>query len=163
MDLVIRAVVLFLFLLLIMRVSGRRTLGEMTPFDFIIVLIVSEASQQALVGEDYSITGGLLVISTLVGLDVGLSLLKQRSKKVARWLDGSPTVLIRNGRLENRALHESRVDVDEILAAAREQQGIGRLEEIEYAVLETSGAISILPYDSGSRKKQKAEQSPAPT
>lgn len=144
MDAVIRAVVLYGFMLVIIRAAGKRTLGEMTNFDFVLLLIISEATQQALMGaDDYSITHALLVIGTLVGLDVIVSLVKQRWPLVQKLVEGTPLVLIENGVPIQKHLDHSRIDRADILAAAR-LAGLERLEQIKYAVLERNGTISII-------------------
>lgn len=145
MDSVIRPAVMYLFLMLVFRVAGRRTLSEMTNFDFVLLLIVSEATQQALIGGDASITGALLVILTLVGLDIGFSLWKQRVPRLQRWLEGLPTIIVEDGRPLREVMERARVDESDILVAARQSQGLERMEQIKYAILERSGGISIIP------------------
>lgn len=145
MDAVMRAVVVYLVLLLLFRLAGRRTLSEMTSFDFILLLIISEAIQNAMIGNDYSLTNGLLVVITLVGLDVLFTILKQRSAFIERWLDGLPMIVVEQGRPLKDLMQRARVDEDDILAAARASQGLERMEQIKYAVLEVGGGISIIP------------------
>ena len=145
MDSVLRALAVFIFLLLVFRIAGRRTLTEMTSFDFVLLLIISEATQNAMIGNDYSVTNGFLVILTLVGVDILLSLVKRRFPDVETWLDGKPMVLVSNGRpLKDRMAH-ARVDEADVLQAARERQGLARMDDIDYAVLEISGGISVIP------------------
>lgn len=144
MDAVIRAVIIYGFMLIIIRAAGKRTLGEMTNFDFVLLLIISEATQQALMGaDDYSVTHAMLVIGTLVGLDIIVSLVKQRWPTVEKLVEGTPLVLIENGRLVQKHLDHARVDLTDILAAAR-LAGLERLEQIKWAVLEKNGTISII-------------------
>jgi uncharacterized membrane protein YcaP (DUF421 family) len=145
MEAIIRALAIYLFLLLIMRISGRRTLAQMTNFDMILVLIISEATQQALLGEDFSIINSFLVIITLVGTDIILSLLKLKFPSLSKVIDGVPTVLLKDGKPIEERLKKARVDEDEILESARINQGIGTMDEIKYAVLEIDGDISIIP------------------
>jgi uncharacterized membrane protein YcaP (DUF421 family) len=145
MESVFRGVAIYIGLLAVMRLSGRRSLGQMTPFDLVLLLIVAETTQQALLGEDYSVTNSLLLIVTLFATDALFSYAKQWSTGMAKWIDGQPTVLISLGKLDARALERSRISLDEILDAAREQQGLERLSQIRFAVLEISGTISIIP------------------
>ena len=145
MDAVLRAAAIYLFLLLVFRVSGKRTLAQVTTFDFILLLIISEATQQALLGQDYSITMALLVITTLAGLDIAFSLVQEHSKTVDRLMNGLPVVLVEEGRCLTERMRKVRVDEAEILHAARHLHGLERLEQVKYAVLETSGGISIIP------------------
>jgi uncharacterized membrane protein YcaP (DUF421 family) len=145
MDSVFRAAAIYVILLLIFRISGRRTLSEITTFDFLLILIISEATQQAMIDSDHSITGAVLVITTLVGMDIGLSLAKQRFPSLGRLLDGAPIIVLRDGKiLEHRAWKE-RVSKEEILAEARHLHGLENLEQIKYAVVEENGGISIIP------------------
>ena len=149
MDSVVRAAAVYVFMLVVVRLSGRRTLSEMTSFDFVLLLIVSEATQNCMIGDDYSMTNGFLVILTLVTLDIGLSLLKQRSRLVEKWVDGLPTILVERGRPLKDRMDKARVDLEDILEAARELQGLERIEQIKYAVLERGGHITIIPEPSG--------------
>jgi len=145
MDSLIRAATVYLVLLLIFRLAGRRTLAQMTSFDFILLLIISEAAQNAMIGDDYSLTNGFLAVLTLVGLDILLSYVKRWSPLADRWIDGQPTIVVEQGRLRKDWMRRARIDERDILAAARETHGLERLDQIKYAVLETSGGISIIP------------------
>ncbi|WP_447598093.1 DUF421 domain-containing protein [Nitrospira sp. Nam80] len=145
MDAVLRALAVYLFLLLMFRLAGRRTLSEMTSFDFVLLLIISEATQNAMIGNDYSMVNGMLVITTLVGLDVLFTNWKHRSAFIERWLDGLPLVLVENGRPLEALMDRARVDREDILAIARKTQGLERMDQIKYAVLEVGGGISIVP------------------
>lgn len=145
MDSVLRAASLYVFLMIVVRLSGRRTLGQMTNFDFVLVLIISEATQNAMLGDDFSMTNGFLVILTLIAMDIGLSLWKQRSPRLELWIEGTPTILVDHGRPLADRLERARVDPQDILKAARELQGLERMDQIKYAVLERSGTISIIP------------------
>jgi uncharacterized membrane protein YcaP (DUF421 family) len=145
MELVIRGLAIYLFLLLIFRISGKRSLRSVTTFDFVLLLIIAETTQQALVVDDASITGAFVLIVVLVGTDIFLSLLKRWSPRVDRLLEGQPLVILRHGRPLQRRMHVERVDEDDILSAARETRGLNRLEDIERAVLEKNGAITIIP------------------
>jgi uncharacterized membrane protein YcaP (DUF421 family) len=147
MEPVIRAAFMYFFLLVIIRFSGRRTIGEMTNFDFILLLIISEAAQNGLTGEDYSITNSVIIIAVLVFLDICFSLLKNKWPGIDKAVDGVPTILIDNGRLRKYSIHHSRIDVDDILDAARSEQGLESLEQIKYAILEKNGTISIIPFE----------------
>lgn len=145
MDSILRAGLIYLFLLLVMRIAGRRTLGEMTSFDFVLLLVIGEATQQALLGEDFSVMNAFVVIATLVFMDVVFALLKERSKILDRWLDGLPTVLVRDGRANEEILKKSRVDLSDVLESARKCHGILTLKQIRHAILERDGSISIIP------------------
>lgn len=150
METILRALAVYFTLLVVLRLSGKRSLAQITTFDFVLVLIIGQTTQQALIGDDYSITTALLLILTLVGVDLVLSLLQLRLPRLDRWLDGTPLVILEEGRLLRDRMRQSRVDEGEILMAARERHGLQRLDEIQYAVLERSGGISIIPKRSGS-------------
>ncbi|GAA5038124.1 uncharacterized membrane protein YcaP (DUF421 family) [Thermocatellispora tengchongensis] len=145
MDAVLRAAAIYVALLVIFRVSGKRTLAQVTTFDFVLLLIISEATQQALLGEDFSVTMALLVILTLVGLDRLADFLGWRFPRVGKVIDGTPVVLIERGRLLEDRMRQHHLDIDLVLQEARTNQGIRSADEIDYAILERSGAISVIP------------------
>jgi len=144
MDAVLSATFTYAFLLLLMRISGRRTLSQMTTFDFVLLLIVGEATQQALLGQDFSLTKAALVITTLLGLDLLLSLIKTRSRSFAQWVDGVPMIILESGEVLRERTSKARVDDSDILESARQLQGIERLDQIRYAVLEANGTITVV-------------------
>lgn len=145
MESVLRSVVMYLILLVIFRISGKRSLAQITSFDFVLLLIIGEATQQALLGNDFSLTNAALVVITLIGVDIAISLLKRRSPQIEKFVDSVPLILIENGEMHQDRLKKARVDEEDILVAARELQGLERLDQIKYAILERSGGISIVP------------------
>jgi uncharacterized membrane protein YcaP (DUF421 family) len=145
MELVIRGVTLYAVIWLLFRVAGKRSLRDMTAFDFVLLLIVSECTQQGLIGKDYSVTGAVIVVSTLLGTDILMSFLKQRFQGFEKVADNVPVLLIEAGHLHRDRLEKERVDESDILAAARQGYGISRMDDIEYAILETNGGVSIIP------------------
>ena len=145
MDAVLRALSVYVFLLIVFRIGGKRSLGQVTTFDFVLLLIIAETTQQALLGDDYSVTNSFLLIVTLFVVDIGLSLLKQRSPRLDRWLEGIPLVIVADGRPVEDYMDKARVDEGDVLHAARELQGLERMEQIKYAVLERNGDITIVP------------------
>jgi uncharacterized membrane protein YcaP (DUF421 family) len=142
---IVRVAIMYAFLLVVFRLTGKRSLAEATPFDLLMLLIISETTQQAMVGEDHSLTNAFLMIVTLVSLDIGLSWVKQRSETVSRLLDDLPLLLVDRGRALEERMHKSRVDKQDILEAARELCGLERFDQIKYAVLERDGRITIIP------------------
>jgi uncharacterized membrane protein YcaP (DUF421 family) len=142
---VIRGAGIYLVLFVILRLSGRRTMSDMTAFDFVLLLIVAETTQQALLGEDFSLTNSAILIVTLFALDILISLLKDVSPRFQRIMDGSPTVLISHGVPDERALRRARVSLGEVLESARSTHGLARLDQIRFAILEARGTISIVP------------------
>src|SRR4051812_7361154 len=124
MDSVLRAVAIYVILLVIFRISGKRSLAQITTFDFILLLIIGEATQQALLGEDFSLTNAVVVIITLIGVDIGLSLLKGRWQKLERIVDDLPLVIVEDGRPLQERMDKARIDQSDVLTAARELQGL---------------------------------------
>src|SRR4051794_30662613 len=143
MDSVLRATVVYAVLLILFRLAGKRTLAEVTTFDFVLLLIISEATQEAMVGSDNSMTNSMLLVGTLVGLNILLSELKLRFAGIERVLDGMPLLILEHGKPLVDRMAKERVDVDDVLDAARDSHGLERLDQIKYAVLERNGKISI--------------------
>ena len=147
MNPVLRGAAVYIFLLIIFRIMGKRSLSDTTTFDFILLLIISEVTQQALVGEDNSITAAFILIVTLVALDLSLSFLKDKFKPFGKFLEGTPLVVVDKGKPLKQRMKKSRVDNEDIMEAARLNFGLERMEQIKYAVLEKDGSISIIPYE----------------
>jgi uncharacterized membrane protein YcaP (DUF421 family) len=147
MNPVLRGIVVYIFLMLIFRIMGKRTLNETTTFDFVLLLIISEVTQQALVGEDFSLITGAMLICTLMGLDLILTLIKQSSKKIDHVMEGAPLVIVDHGKPLQKRMDKTKVDEDDVLQAARSNFGLETMQDIKYAVLEKDGSISIIPYE----------------
>jgi uncharacterized membrane protein YcaP (DUF421 family) len=145
MDTVIKTALIYFILLILMRLAGRRTLAQVTTFDAILLLIIGGTTQRALLGQDYSVTNALIVVVTLVLIDVTLSLVERDNPTFSKIVNGSPMIVVEDGRLLHSRLRWSRLTEDEILAEARHLHGIERLEDIKFAILEASGNISIIP------------------
>ena len=145
MDVILRAVLVYLFLLVLFRLAGRTTLAQITSFDLVLLLIVAEVTGPAMLGDDISLTGAFLAGITLIGLGVLFTALTNRSEVLDRWVDDRPLVIIEDGRVIGDRLKKSRVDMDDVMEQARLAQGLERLDQIKYAVLESSGSISIIP------------------
>jgi uncharacterized membrane protein YcaP (DUF421 family) len=144
MDLVFRALVLFGCVLLLLRVVGRRELATMEPIDFILLVVLGDAIQQGLTQDDYSVTGALIVIFTIGVLQVSLAYASFRSSRVRTVMEGEPLVLIEDGNLIERNLRRARIAREELAEEARLAQ-VTALSDVAWAVLETSGKISIIP------------------
>jgi uncharacterized membrane protein YcaP (DUF421 family) len=138
-------VAVYLILFMLIRLSGRRTLSNVTPIDMVLLIIIAEATQQALLGDDPSTTNTVLVVVTLLSTDVVLSLIKGKSPLISRLIQGVPTVLISGGRVDVPAMRRARIELPEVLEAARQQHAIRSFDEIDCASLEVTGKISILP------------------
>ncbi len=145
MDSVIKATVVFFVLWAILRVSGRRTLGEMTAFDFVLFLIIGGSTQRAITGEDYSLINALLLVSTFVVLDIGMSIVDLKWPASRPILNAMPMILVDNGYLLTARMRRARITKDNILEAARRLHGLERMEQIIVAILEATGEITIVP------------------
>jgi uncharacterized membrane protein YcaP (DUF421 family) len=144
MDLVLRALVLFGGVMILLRVVGRRELATMEPIDFILLVVLGDAIQQGLTQDDYSVSGALIVIFTIGVLQVSLAYASFRSSRVRTVMEGEPLVLIENGNVLERNLRRARIAREELAEEARLSQ-VPALSEVAWAVLETSGKISIIP------------------
>ena len=145
MESVIKSVVVYLVLWLVIRSSGRRTLGQLTVFDFILFLIIGGLAQRALTAQDYSLTHAFLIIATFVIMDIAVSFLERDAPSIGRILKCVPTVVVENGHVLSARLRRARLTEEEILEAARRNYGLERMDEIKFAIFEASGQISIIP------------------
>jgi uncharacterized membrane protein YcaP (DUF421 family) len=143
MDIVLRATVAFGFIFLLTRIIGRRELGSMAPFDLILLVVIGDLVQQGVTQSDYSLVGMVLAVGTVAILTIGVSYLSFRFRHLRPILEGEPIVLIEHGRVLDRNLRRERMTVDELAAEARLHQ-IASLATVEWAVLETGGAISFI-------------------
>lgn len=145
MDSVLRALAMYAVLLLIFRLVGKRSLSQITTFDFVILLVVGEATAQALLGEDFSLVRAALVIATLVIVERLSDYLSWRFPTFRRTTQGVPVVLVENGAVVTHAMRKSHLSVDDVVTAGRQLHGLERLDQIKWAVLESSGGISVVP------------------
>src|SRR3954468_5660451 len=143
MDIVLRGIVVFVFLFVLVRVMGRRELSSLEPFDLILLIILGDAVQQGLTQDDYSLTGAMLAVGTIAILQVATSWLNFRIPRLRPILDGEPIVIVQDGKPIERNLKRERLTDDDLAEAAR-KQGIGKLDEVAWAVMETSGTISFI-------------------
>lgn len=149
MSSVFRALLVYAFLLVAFRITGKRSLAQLTTFDFLLLLIMGDATQQALLGDDFSFTNAVIVISTLMVAEMVLTKLKARSPRADRILESLPLIIVDRGRPLDERMQKEEVDLDDVLTAAREQYGLEGLDAIKYAVIERSGGISIVPWQTG--------------
>lgn len=145
MDAVLRAFLMFVILMVIFRVMGKRSLAQVTTFDFVLILVVGEATQQALLGDDFSLTMAVTVIVTLVCLDRLSDYLGYRFPRFDRYLESVPVILVDDGRLMHDRMAKAHVSEDDILTFARQGQGLESMQQVKYAILEKDGGISIVP------------------
>jgi len=143
MDIVFRAAFIFVFLYVLMRVIGRRELSTLEPFDLLLLVMLGDLVQQGVTQDDYSVTGAVLAVVTIALLQVGTSYLNFRFPKLRPILQGEPLVVVQDGKPIKRNLDRERVTLDDLTEAAREQN-IGSLDEVAWAVMETSGTITFI-------------------
>jgi uncharacterized membrane protein YcaP (DUF421 family) len=146
MEKVLRAAVGYAFLLIAFRVLGRRELGRLTNFDLVVVLIVANVLQNAMIGNDNSLTGGLIGAATVLGLNALVGAAVYVSRAVERAVDGTPVVIVADGRLVRSRLRRELITENEVLAAAR-SAGIQRLADVRLAILESTGEINVFAVD----------------
>jgi uncharacterized membrane protein YcaP (DUF421 family) len=143
MDLVLRAAVIWLFVYVVTRAVGKRELNSLEPFDLIMLVVMGDLIQQGVTQDDYSVTGALLVVSTVVVLTTFFSYLNWRVPRLRRYLEGEPIVVVKDGEPIERNMKRERLTIEEIAEEARSQQ-IASLSEIKWAVLENSGKLSFI-------------------
>ncbi|HEX5448808.1 MAG TPA: YetF domain-containing protein [Gaiellaceae bacterium] len=143
MDLVLRAIVVFAFVLLLTRVIGKRELGSLEPFDLVLLIVLGDALQQGLTQDDYSLTGAILVVGTIAVLQVFVSWISYRFPRARPILQGEPVIVLEDGKPIERNLKRERLTIEEIAEEARRQQ-IAHLADVKFAILETSGTISFI-------------------
>jgi uncharacterized membrane protein YcaP (DUF421 family) len=154
-EIVVRTAVVYAFVLVALRVAGKREIGQMTPFDLVVILVIANAVQNAMVGPDTSLIGGLLAAGVLVTVNAAVAYLGFSNRFFQRTLRGTPTLLVTDGHLIDEHLRREHIDADEVLMAMREH-GIADLAEVKMAVLETDGSMSIVPKDAKTiRTKRK--------
>lgn len=143
MDVVVRAAALFFFVWLVTRAVGRRELSTFEPFDLILIIVVGDLIQQGVTQNDFSVTGAMLATGTIAVMTVFLSWLNFRFRRVQPVFEGDPVVVLQDGEPIERNLRHNRITVEELASQARMQQ-IAHLDEVQWAVLETSGQISFV-------------------
>lgn len=141
-ELVIRSPVVYLFVLILLRTLGKKHVGEMAPFDLVVLLILSESVQNALVADDTSLTGGLVVAGTIFCISQVFGYITWKNKRIERFLDGGARVLVRNGKVDKEAMARKQVTHSELLEALR-REGCTSITRVRYAVLENDGAITV--------------------
>jgi uncharacterized membrane protein YcaP (DUF421 family) len=144
MDIVVRAVVMFVFVWFVTRAVGRRELSTLEPFDLILLIVLGDLIQQGVTQNDFSVTGAMLAGGTMAAMTVLFSYLAFRFPRVQPILEGDPVILVERGKPIERNLKLNRITREELAAQARLQQ-VAHIAEIEWAVLETSGQISVIP------------------
>jgi uncharacterized membrane protein YcaP (DUF421 family) len=143
-ELVLRSAVVYVFLLALLRLTGKRQIGQLAPFDLVLLLVLSNAVQNSMNGGDNSLVGGLISAVTLVGLNAAIGYATYRSKRLEAVIEGRPQVLIHNGKLYEDVMARAKLTHHELESALR-QSGCGCVEEVHMAVLENNGSINVVP------------------
>ena len=144
MDIALRAVFLYAFLVFLMRVIGRRELSSLSAVDLVLLIVLGDAIQQGLTQDDYSVTGAVIAVSTIAALQVGSSYLNYKSPRARRVLEGEPIVIVQDGKLIERNLKRDRLTESDVAEEMRAQQ-IASVEDVEWGILESNGAMSFIP------------------
>jgi uncharacterized membrane protein YcaP (DUF421 family) len=153
MDIVLRATVMFFILFLLIRLLGKRELGQMTPFEFVVLVVLGDLIQQGVTHNDFSLTGATLAISTFAFWALLLSWTTYLFPRAKDLLEGTPRVVVRNGEIVNENLRRDRLTRDEILSEMR-LAGIGRMSDVAWAILEPQGKMSFIRKDDGDARQQ---------
>ena len=143
-EFIVRAVVVYLFLVVLLRLTGKRQVGQLAPFDLVLLLVLSNAVQNSMNGGDNSITGGMILACSLVGINSCASWLTHRSKSLEALIEGSPVILIHDGKINRLAMNKMKMTMHELEASLR-AAGCAGPTEVRFAVLENTGKVSVIP------------------
>ena len=146
MQIVLRTGIIYLLVLIGVRLSGKREVGQMTPFDLTLLLLLSNSVQNAMTGPDTSLTGGAVAACTLLVLNYGVAAVSGSNRRLRRLIEGEPSLLVHDGKVIESHMARERVSMDELHRALREH-GINSCDQVALAVLEVDGSISCLKYD----------------
>ena len=144
MGITIRTLAVYLVVLVGLRLSGKREIGQMTVFDLVVLLLIANAVQNAMVGPDTSLTGGILAAVILLLVNALIARLSLRWLRLRRWVEGTPTLLVFHGKVIPEHMKREGIDEESLLTAMREH-GVAEVSEVEMAVLEIDGSISVVP------------------
>ena len=161
MDIVIRASIIFFMLFLLLRLLGKRQLGQMTPFEFVSLVVLGDFVQQAVTHNDFSLTAATLAVATFGFWALIFGWISFRSKTLRSFIDGEPRVLVRDGKVLGRMLERDKIPVDEVLSEMR-LAGISSLKQVDWAILETNGKISFIEKEGGRHKGAADDDSKQP-
>ena len=142
---IVRSAIVYVALVIAFRVLGKSSTGQLSTMDLIVLLVIANAVQNAMVGENVTLVGGLIAAAIVLVLDRGLHFLIERSRSARRVLEGEPTILVEDGAINEEQIRKEGITPDELAMALR-QNGLMRAEEARYVFLETTGAISVIPY-----------------
>ena len=153
-ELVLRATVIYLVFLVGLRLFGKREIGQFTLFDLVLILLVANALQPAITGPDQSITGGAIIIVTLLVLNRVLGLIRSRVPAIGRLISPEPTVIARDGKWIQKAIDDQDLSMEDVQMALREH-GVASVEDVDLACLEEDGSISVVPKDGGQKGRRR--------
>ena len=158
MEVILRTAAIYATLYVALRALGKREVSQFTPFDLILLLTLANAVQNAMVGDNTSLGAGIAAALTLLALNFALNRVLARKPKLRHWLEGTPTMLLRHGKVEWPALRRERVDMEALMTAIREH-GLESVAEVDLAVLELDGSISIIgSHEAKPHKTQKTRR-----
>ena len=140
---VLRACAIYLLVMVLVRVSGKRAVGQFTPFDLVLLILIGNAVQNGINGGDNSLTGAAIMATTLIALNYGVAFMTSRNRKVEKFVEGVPVVLARNGKLFDHVLRRELVSREDFREALR-MNGVEDVADVELALLETNGSISVV-------------------
>ena len=143
-EFVLRGAIVYVFLIVLLRLTGKRQVGQMAPFDLVLLLVLSNAVQNSINGGDNSVAGGMVSAVTLVAMNWILGMATYKNKTIERLVEGRPEVLIHNGKLVDGALEHEKLTHHELMTALR-KAGCAEIEEVHAAIMETDGSISVIP------------------
>jgi len=143
-ELILRSAVVYVFLLVLLRLTGKRQVGQLAPFDLVLLLVLSNAVQNSMNGGDNSLIGGLISATVLIGINHAIGIATFRSKRLEAIIEGRPQLLVHNGRLFEDVMSRAKLTHHELNAALR-QSGCANVCEVHAAILENNGSISVVP------------------
>ena len=143
-EFIVRAAIIYAFLLILLRLTGKRQVGQLAPFDLVLLLVLSNAVQNSMNGGDNSVVGGIVSACTLIGLNWVVGYLTYRSKRLEALVEGRPMILIHNGHIDHRVMRQAQMTVHELNSTLR-QSGCSCPDEVLYAVLENNGDVTVIP------------------
>lgn len=153
-GILLRTAVVYLVILIGLRLAGKREIGQMNVFDLVVLLLISNAVQNAMVGPDTSLVGGIVAAVVLLVINAVVARLRLKSQRLRHWVEGTPTLLVLHGEVIPKHMQSEGIDEDTLLAALREH-GVAELDNVEMAVLETDGSISVVPVGGTTQRGKK--------
>ena len=160
-EFVIRAVVVYGFLVVLLRLTGKRQIGQMAPFDFVLLLVLSNAVQNSMNGGDNSITGGLILASSLVATNALLGWMTYKSRTLEAIIEGRPLILIHDGKIDHVSMRKAQMTIHELEPSLR-AAGCAGPSQVRYAVLENSGKISVILFHNDPANREASAPVPSP-